>query len=269
MAAKRSISGTEDLMAHLLEPRVLDALGKALGPIIAAALEDTLVKRLDGLSTAVKDLRASNEALVKRQDAMDRELSALRDRVNDNATRVEDTETYSRSHDLIIRGLRETSFASVAHPASSSSANAPIPPSTESNAALEADIIDLCGKHLGVKVDLRDISVAHRLRASERDRCRPVIVRFTSRRIRDAVFRSKKELKVLPRDEAIYISEHLTKGASNIFFEARKMVKDKALYAAWTNHGLVHVKYTSEASEKPSVIRTSQELSSGLRSSRR
>jgi hypothetical protein len=268
MSSKRSTGSTDDLMAHLLEPKVLDALGKALGPIIAAALEDTLIKRLDGLSTAVKDLRASNEALVKRQDAMDKEMTALRERVNDNATRVEDTEIYSRAHDLIIRGLRETSFASVTHPASSSSASAHVPPSTESSAALEADIIDLCGKHLGVKVELRDISVAHRLRASERDSCRPVIVRFTSRRVRDAVFRSKKELKALPRDAAIFISEHLTKVASNVFFEARKLVKEKELYGAWTNHGLVHVKYTSEASEKPSVIRTSQELSAGLRRSR-
>jgi hypothetical protein len=269
--SKKSLSTTDDIVAHLLEPRVLELLGKALGPFIAASLEETLIKRLDGLSTAVKDLRTSNDVLVKRQAAMDKEMDELRARVNDNAARVEDTEIYSRAHDLIIRGLPETSYASRAHGATvpKELLSSSVSPSAEGSEALDQNIIDLCGHHLGVKVDPRDISIAHRLRASDRESCRPVLVRFTSRRIRDAVYRSKKSLKSLPKDASIFISEHLTKNASNVFFEARKLVKEKSLAGAWTTHGLVNVKFTSEPSEKPTIIRTSQELSAGVMRSRR
>ena len=54
----------------------------------------------------------------------------------------------------------------------------------------------------------------------------------------------------------MFISEHLTKGASSIFFEARTLVKEKRLAAAWTFRGLVNVKFTTDPQEKPTVVRS-------------
>ena len=44
----------------------------------------------------------------------------------------------------------------------------------------------------------------------------------------------------------VYISEHLTKSASDLFFEARKLLRDKKLYVAWTHHGQVLIKFSSD-----------------------
>jgi hypothetical protein len=128
---------------------------------------------------------------------------------------------------------------------------------------VESSVLQLCNDTLGIEVSSKDISVAHRLKAGKNDRYRPIIVRFASRKVRDEIFRAKRKL-FAPRDrdgsssgntEKIYISEHLTRGVSNIFFEARKMVRDKRLASAWTHKGLVNVKYSAEANEKPTVIR--------------
>ena len=135
--------------------------------------------------------------------------------------------------------------------------------SSESYASVEASVLKLCNETLSVPVDPREISVAHRLKAGKNDKYRPVIVRFTNRRVRDEVLRAKKKL-IVPRNnmttdsaraEKVFISEHLTRNVSILFFEARKLVKEKKIASAWTHKGLVNIKHTTDAQEKPTVIR--------------
>jgi hypothetical protein len=264
MARKNSFTA-DDLQGLLLDPKVLEALGKALAPIIAQSIEANLSKRIEELSATVKSLKESNDTLLKKSTDAEHEISELRKRVAASEVRIEDVDIYSRSHDLIIRGLPESSYAERASAASNTTSTSDV---AESSAALDSAIIELCNQKLGVSIDRIDISVAHRLRASAQDRCRPVIVRFTSRRARDAVFRAKKELKSLPRGNAIFISEHLTRSASTLFFEARKLLREKKIAATWTSSGLVNIKMTTEASERPTVIRSLTELEAKISRSR-
>ena len=53
---------------------------------------------------------------------------------------------------------------------------------------------------------VRDISIAHRLKASANDKCRPIIVRFTNRRARESVLRAKKSLKTANLPYPVYIT---------------------------------------------------------------
>ena len=46
----------------------------------------------------------------------------------------------------------------------------------------------------------------------------------------------------------------------NYFFEARKLVKDKKLSAAWTDNGVVHVKRTADANDKAVMIKSRDDL---------
>ena len=96
--------------------------------------------------------------------------------------------------------------------------------------------LEFLNTSMSVKVQSQDISVAHRLKAGPRDKTRPLIVRFVNRKVRNEVHRSKKKLKDIPSNE-IYISEHLNKSTSDLFYSARKMVKRIA--AAWTQNGQV------------------------------
>ena len=58
----------------------------------------------------------------------------------------------------------------------------------------------------------------------------------------------------------MFITEHLTRAASNIFFEARKLVKARKLTTAWTHKGLVNVKFSQELQEKPTTVRCIDDL---------
>ena len=137
-------------------------------------------------------------------------------------------------------------------------------------ASVERTVINLCLDKLGVVVTERDISVAHRIKAGTKEKTRPILVRFSSRRKCDEVYHARRRLFV-PRDtvvgehKGVFISEHLTRGVANLFFEARQLVSVKKLGSAWTNKGLLNIKFTKDYGEKPTVIRSMAELTSKTR----
>jgi len=189
-------------------------------------------------------LGEQNKVLVTENKALSERLSTL--------------EAYSRSDNLIIRGLPERSSAEIASPSSNQLGGAIL---QESHQSVEEAVKNLCHDFLGIDLQPGDISIAHRMRAGPKDKCRPVIVRFTSRRTRNLIYASKKNLKVSDRSsERIFISEHLTKEASDLFFEARAQLKAKKIFAAWTQNGQVLVRFTSDPNSRVAVIKSKNYL---------
>jgi len=95
----------------------------------------------------------------------------------------------------------------------------------DGHTSVESTVIDFCKDALGVNVSPGDISIAHRMKAGNRDSVRPIIVRFAKNRVRNLVYNSKK----LPKNHSsrVFISEHLTKTASDFFYDARNLLCDK------------------------------------------
>jgi len=218
----------DDLIDVLLDSRVVEALAKALVPLIRLTIEETVNKRFSDLSSGMGAIKKENTLLVERT----KQLSALKLDLND---RLNSLEAYSRGDSLILRGLPEQSAAERAKASPSAHDRAVL---SESHQSVEETVITLCQKSLDVDVTRGDISIAHRMRAGFKDKCRPVIVRFTNRRVRNMVYAVRKELKNLTTDR-VYISKHLTKAASDLFFDARRMVREKKIFAAWTQNELV------------------------------
>jgi len=115
-------------------------------------------------------------------------------------------------------------------------------PTAVSHESVESTFINSCRDSLNVSISRDAISTAHRMKSGPKDMVRPIIVRFTNRRIRDEVYRARKLLKRnfthstqspntsrnTPHDQQpIYISEHLTKPSSELFYLARKLLCDK------------------------------------------
>jgi len=129
---------------------------------------------------------------------------------------------------------------------------------SDSHQSVEEMFTAFCHDKLGVDVDLRVISIAHRLKAGTNDSFRPIIVRFTNRRIRDHIYAARKTLKppkgTRRSKDAVFISENLTKSASDFFYEARQLLKQKNIHASWMQNGLVHVRFSSDPGNKPVVI---------------
>ena len=125
--------------------------------------------------------------------------------------------------------------------------------------SVESSVMGFCRDMLGVEIGLQDISLAHRLKAGAKDSTRPVIVRFTNRRARNLVYGSRKRLKDHQANR-IFISEHLTKAAADLFFEARRMLRERKIYGAWTQSGQVYVRFSPDPSTRGSLIRSTADL---------
>ena len=256
-----SSTKAEELVEALRDPTVAAAIAAALGPYIARAIDAALEAKLAGLRSAVDELATDNAVLKTSLNAMTTESNQLKVLVEEQGRRLEDVEIYSRAHDIIIRGLPEGSHAERASADQNADAL-----TADTHASVESSVIALCTDRLNVTVSYRDIAVAHRLKAGPHDSARPIIVRFTSRKVRDEVLRAKKKLFV-PRGSndggtkgGVFISEHLTRGVSTLFYEARKLAREKKIFSAWTNKGLVNIKFSADASEKPTIIRSLADL---------
>jgi len=61
----------------------------------------------------------------------------------------------------------------------------------------------------------------------------------------------------------VFIGEHLTRVASKLFFEARKMMQEKRVLGCWTASGNIFVKRTEM--EKPILVRDLTSLTNAAR----
>jgi hypothetical protein len=102
------------------------------------------------------------------------------------------------------------------------------------------------------------MSIAHRLKPGPRKTTRPIIVRFANWKMRDMVLRSKNQLN--EGSQRVFISEHLTKSASQLFFEARKMLKEKKIAGTWTRNGHVMIKWSTDSA--PKLVKCNSDLKS-------
>ena len=200
--------------------------------------------------------------------------------------RVEMMEAHSKKDNLIIHGLKVRSYAEAAsssgrashdgsgtrHDESGSDAGDEVVPN---HMDTQQAVIDFCRKELHVDVTERDISAAHRLKPPRGGRPgrgssdgspaqpqpTPVIVRFTSRRVRDVVFTARKKLK--KSSCRVFINEHLTPEAASLFKCSRDLVKGKKIASTWTFGGQVYIRLSDDPLSRPKLVSTLQDLPSG------
>jgi FtsZ-binding cell division protein ZapB len=269
-SAKSKSSSTttvnEELIEALLDSKLVEALAEALSPFIKKMIDEHVTSRFAALDKSIGELKRSSESLKqesallkKSQEALKQENVLLRKQLDEHTVRVENLDVYSRSDNLIIKGLPEQSYAERATD-NAGGATRSAPPSADSHLAVESTVINFCRDTLKLSIDPSDISTAHRLKAGPKDVVRPIIVRFTSRRMRENVFRAKKLLKTAQLPHRVYISEQLTKAASALFFEARKRQREKKLSSAWTHNGQVFIRFGADASEKATLVKAVSDL---------
>ena len=99
-----------------------------------------------------------------------------------------------------------------------------------------------------MQVDLsaKDISVSHNLSpASESNRQPTIIARFSSRRIRDAVFNNRRRLRARNNDHLkahIFINKSLIKINRRRFNQCLHFKKENNLKFIWTKNGRTYLR---------------------------
>ncbi len=91
-------------------------------------------------------------------------------------------------------------------------------------------------------------------------------MKFRSKKTRDDVYK-KRKLTPIGDDvtKNIYINEDLTKHRSQLFHNARKLVKSKKLHSCWTQYGNIMTKRMS--TDRPVAVYTHEESQETIKSS--
>ena len=162
--------------------------------------------RLSTLEGDVFDLQEKNNKLENKVKSQDEENERLKLEINRERARVDGAlksinklEQYQRTNNIRVFGLEDRE-------------------QNESQRQTESKITTLLRNKLGITVEPRDIEACHRLGRFSTSADRPVIVRFTNRKIKVAAISNRRKLK----GHKVVITEDLTQ--SN--YQKLKQVKE-------------------------------------------
>ena len=175
-------------------------------------VDDVVKGVLKGLNERISTLEEQNKGLVN-------ENRALLARVSNLEKAVDQGEQYSRRNNLRITGYRETENENT------------------------DDIVLKIAADIGSDIELSDIDRSHRVGRPGVNRTKPrdVIVKFTSYRARQKLYKKRTALKDSGY-AGTFLNEDLTKLRSQVLFEARKVVKADRAKGAWSSDGNILIR---------------------------
>lgn len=173
---------------------------------------DAIIVKLDGLSAVNKKVEKLN-TIISKQEVM----------IQDLQLRVQSLEQYSRRSHLEIAGFEEVQGENV------------------------EEIVKTVGAKLNVTIKNEDIQAAHRILSKAKPS--PIIVEFSSRKIRDDFLFSKyKKTAVDGKNNKIYIRESLSPFFKNLLWQSKQIAKEAKFEFCWFKKNKIHIKQTGKSS---------------------
>ena len=218
-SSETSATGTEtdSSQPHITIPpsemaKIADMLRETFRGEIVTMVDDVVKGVLKGLNERISTLEEQNKGLVN-------ENRALLARVSNLEKAVDQGEQYSRRNNLRITGYRETENENT------------------------DDIVLKIAADIGSDIELSDIDRSHRVGRPGVNRSKPrdVIVKFTSYRARQKLYKKRTALKDSGY-AGTFLNEDLTKLRSQVLFEARKVVKADRAKGAWSSDGNILIR---------------------------
>ncbi len=192
------------LLANALKtPQVIDSMGSIVHDRLEALTED-YERRLRELESKNLQLQLENTSLHQRLGSAESAIDELEQYGRRNALRISNTwaEVDGESTDDMV--------------------------------------VDLAINQLGVDLHLNDISRSHRVGPKRPGQPRPVLVKFSTYRARERVYRARSQLKNTLNNT--YINEDLTKKRGSLAYSARQLKKSRQVQDTWTYDCRVFVK---------------------------
>ncbi len=218
-AGERSATGDDDdaLACRLIEllnnDRVIKKLKTALYP--------------QQLSDSIDRQNAMSEQLINQFKAQEARIAVLEEKVKTLEASADDNEQRGRRANLVFTGIPEAGI-------------------NDEHENTDEIVMNIINSKMEVcpPVTTTDIERSHRLgRRRDENRNRPIIMRFTSDRVRDKIIRCRGNLKKHnTAQRAVYVNEDLTALRAKLAFDARQLKKRKRVTDTWTFNGKVVVK---------------------------
>ncbi|XP_041453837.1 uncharacterized protein LOC121407014 isoform X2 [Lytechinus variegatus] len=220
-------------------------------------LSKLLSTKLSLLETSTKDVQhvqedqttVENEGLKSATDKLESETAELKARnetlthmIEDISSEVRDLDQSRRLFNLEITGIPEQKDED-----------------PRKIALMVAQLVD-------PTINGSDIDIAHRIGSRKDDRPRSIIVRFSNRRSRNAVYKGRCKLKNMssndigingqPRD--IFINENLVPSTWALMGEVNEARREAGFRYLWTYNGQIHLR--KDKTESPITIRNRADL---------
>lgn len=273
----------EDVIETIMDDRVIEVLVTRLGAHLSSMidqkldqkLEEKLDQKLSEFSNTIKSMietvvnKLVTELLEKTIHPCSAKIEDLQKENRELRARVETTEVHSRRDSLIIHGIPDVATQALMqgpHPDANLGSRGSSGGFHQIGGFHQTEelVVKFCNDTLDLPIMIQDVSCAHRLPRGKNDKHRPILVTFTSHRIKEDVYGSRRKLRNLhsrgDTNAPVYINEHLTRLNAKIFAVTRQLFKDKKLFGTWTSGGYVYIKKAATAGEKPTRVGTLEEL---------
>lgn len=207
----------------------IDELKKELKSEIADLKESTdfCSKSVDEFKVAISELKSIKAQLGQLNTANQQllgENKELRNNLEESMNRIAELEQYSRLKNLEIKGI-------------------PFSPNEHVR-----DVVKRVSEALSVPLELPDVDTCHRV-PTKKPGQQHIVVQFTTRQKRDAVFYAAKKKRLtstmidIPgQPSPIFVNEHLTMLNKMLLSEAIKAKKNKNWKFVWTKNGKVYAR---------------------------
>ena len=258
--AKKSAARIDELLEQLKDDRVTETLLVRLTDAFMPIIEGIVNRLFDAFAAKLESNveKTSKESINRHAEIQEQKMAALGEEINMVKSRIEVIEVDARLNNLIIHGIEESS------PLAESNEPRNDRPFPRSNQEATLAVLELCNTRLGINVAETDISTAFRLQRKGKDKFRPILVKFTTQRVRDMVYMARLSLRnrssTQQHSALIYINEHLTKQNAQYYAKARSLVNQKKISSAWTSAGYVYVRLLEDQGGKKLKISSHQIL---------
>lgn len=202
-----------------------------IGECVQAAIESQLSKVVDRFDSVLATVQEHLTVVEKTNNDLRNEVSELKSKVSELEQKVENltienqqANQYSRRNSLRLSGIKETEG--------------------ESTDKIVMDVITA----VGAPVSIDQVDRTHRLgpyskpdQAAGNRRPRDIIIKFVSFRARQNLYTLRTKLKDNGY-KGVFLNEDLTRSRSDLYYQARQLVKSKKVEGTWTSDGVVLVK---------------------------
>ena len=217
----------------------------ALEKAVRKAVEKQLAKvmeRIERNEGQIMELEVSMEQKTKEITSLKKQVESQHDRINGLQAEMNSLEQYSRRNCLLVFGVKEEK--------------------SEDTTEIVRGVVS---RHLGIELRKDDIDRSHRIQPRRRTENnqqgdkrnpppKPIIVKFTTYRIRNEVLSNRRKLK----GTGLGIDENLTKANAELLSAAKKT---QGVKAAWSSDGRILVLVpTSNGGTMTRLIRSKDEL---------
>jgi hypothetical protein len=249
-------------MDQLLDDRVISAQVTRLFALFKPLVEALFQELAEKFKPELREIaeKTATEVASRECKTLSQKIINLEETNSALKLQIEDLTNNYRMDNLVIHGLPDSSFA---ESATGSVTALKTPTSTQSNRDTIKCVLNLCNDRLGLDISESSISSAYRIQRGKKDTHRPIIVRFSSQRIRNAILAERKSLRKStsgPGTAPIFVNEHLTRSNAAIFAQTRAMQREQKIHSTWTMNGLVYIRRTDAPGEKPQKIRLQEDL---------